>query len=71
MPGPQFFETRMGHISYEGHVPRLVKALESIAASPAILAAQATAKPACVHDWQEQPGEPPRDVCSSCGLIRE
>lgn len=23
------------------------------------------------HDWQEQPGEPPIDVCSSCGEVRE
>lgn len=23
------------------------------------------------HDWQEQPGEPPVDVCSSCGETRE
>jgi len=22
------------------------------------------------HDWQEQPGEPPRDVCSACGAVR-
>lgn len=22
------------------------------------------------HDWQEQPGEPPRDVCSRCGAVR-
>lgn len=22
------------------------------------------------HDWQEQPGEPPVDVCSKCGLNR-
>lgn len=21
----------------------------------------------CAHDWQEQPVEPPRDVCSKCG----
>jgi hypothetical protein len=25
----------------------------------------------CEHDWQEQPGEPPVDVCSSCGAVRE
>ncbi len=25
----------------------------------------------CDHDWQEQPGEPPIDVCSSCGAVRE
>lgn len=25
----------------------------------------------CDHDWQEQPGEPPVDVCSSCGAVRE
>lgn len=25
----------------------------------------------CAHDWQEQPGEPPVDVCSSCGAVRE
>ena len=24
----------------------------------------------CEHDWQEQPGEPPVDVCSSCGAVR-
>ncbi len=24
----------------------------------------------CFHDWQEQPGEPPVDVCSSCGEVR-
>lgn len=25
----------------------------------------------CEHDWQEQPGEPPVDVCSRCGAVRE
>lgn len=25
----------------------------------------------CDHNWQEQPGEPPVDVCNSCGLVRE
>jgi hypothetical protein len=25
----------------------------------------------CDHDWQEQPGEPPFDVCSNCGAVRE
>lgn len=25
----------------------------------------------CEHDWQEQPGEPPVDVCNSCGAVRE
>ena len=24
----------------------------------------------CQHAWQEQPGEPPVDVCSSCGKVR-
>lgn len=23
------------------------------------------------HDWQEQVGEPPVDVCSQCGEVRE
>jgi hypothetical protein len=23
------------------------------------------------HDWQEQPGEPPIDVCFKCGAVRE
>ena len=25
----------------------------------------------CKHQWEEQPGEPPRDVCTSCGRVRE
>lgn len=25
----------------------------------------------CEHEWQEQPGEPPVDVCSKCGITRE
>jgi len=25
----------------------------------------------CEHDFQEQPGVPPRDVCSRCGEVRE
>lgn len=29
------------------------------------------ALPPCQHDWQEQEGEPPVDVCSSCGERRE
>lgn len=24
----------------------------------------------CAHDWQEQEGEPPFDVCISCGKVR-
>lgn len=24
----------------------------------------------CEHDWQEQPGEPPFDVCNQCGAWR-
>jgi hypothetical protein len=24
----------------------------------------------CDHNWQEQPGEPACDVCSSCGEVR-
>ena len=24
----------------------------------------------CEHDWQEQPGEPPVDICSRCGKQR-
>lgn len=24
----------------------------------------------CDHEWQEQPGEPPVDVCSRCGKER-
>jgi hypothetical protein len=24
----------------------------------------------CEHDWQEQPGEPPKDVCPKCGATR-
>lgn len=24
----------------------------------------------CNHDWQEQPGEPPVDVCPKCGAVR-
>lgn len=23
-----------------------------------------------VHDWIEQPGEPPKDICFSCGAVR-
>jgi len=26
---------------------------------------------ACDHQWEEQPGEPPVDVCTSCGERRE
>jgi hypothetical protein len=25
----------------------------------------------CEHQWVEQPGEPPRDVCFHCGKVRE
>lgn len=25
----------------------------------------------CIHEWHEQPGEPPVDVCSQCGAVRE
>jgi hypothetical protein len=25
----------------------------------------------CDHDWQEQPGEPPVDICNSCGAVRK
>jgi hypothetical protein len=25
----------------------------------------------CDHTWEEQPGEPPIDVCTSCGATRE
>jgi hypothetical protein len=28
------------------------------------------ARPKCDHDWQEQPGEPPVDVCYRCGATR-
>ena len=31
MAGPEFFQTRMGQVFYEGTMPRLVKALEEIA----------------------------------------
>jgi len=31
--GPKFFETRMGQKFYDGDVPRVVRALESIATS--------------------------------------
>ena len=24
----------------------------------------------CKHRWEEQPGEPPRDVCPKCGAVR-
>jgi hypothetical protein len=27
-------------------------------------------EPPHVHQWEEQPGEPPRDVCVSCGEER-
>ena len=29
MPGPQFFETRMGHTFYEHQLPSLIKAIEA------------------------------------------
>jgi hypothetical protein len=25
----------------------------------------------CEHEWEEQPGEPPKDVCIKCGDTRE
>jgi hypothetical protein len=25
----------------------------------------------CEHQWEEQPGEPARDVCFHCGAVRE
>jgi hypothetical protein len=28
------------------------------------------APPACAHQWEEQPGEPPCDVCFHCGAVR-
>lgn len=30
MPGPKFFQTGMGQLFYNGHVPRTVAALEQI-----------------------------------------
>lgn len=33
MPGPEFFQPRMGQTFYEGNVPRLIKVLERIADS--------------------------------------
>jgi hypothetical protein len=24
----------------------------------------------CDHQWEEQPGEPPMDVCVKCGAVR-
>ena len=33
MPGPEFFQTGMGHKFYDSDVPRIVKALERIAAA--------------------------------------
>lgn len=33
MSGPQFFETRMGRIFFEHHVPNINRALESISKS--------------------------------------
>ncbi len=35
------------------------------------IARQERAMTACEHDWQEQPGEPPVDVCNQCGARRE
>ena len=32
MPGPKFFETRMGRTFYEGTVPRIARALEALGA---------------------------------------
>lgn len=58
MPGPQFFETRMGHKFYEADVPRIAKALESIATSLAILAAQVP-KPAAEMPHQPVTKGPP------------
>lgn len=26
--------------------------------------------PVCKHEWQDQPGELPTDVCSNCGTVR-
>lgn len=45
MPGPEFFQTGLGRIFYEGHVPRIVKALEQIAAALEKLAAQTKETP--------------------------
>ena len=25
----------------------------------------------CKHHWEEQPGEPPQDICIFCGAVRE
>ena len=41
VPGPQFFETVMGHRHYEGTMPRIAKALERIAAALEAQAPQA------------------------------
>jgi hypothetical protein len=40
--GPKFFETRVGQKFYDGTMPRIAHALESIAASLEQLAAEAT-----------------------------
>lgn len=34
------------------------------------IAMQLENQEACDHDWQELPGEPPRDVCNQCGKER-
>ena len=44
MPGPQFFETIMGARFYKGDVPRIGKALKSIAESLEVLAADKRAE---------------------------
>lgn len=50
---PEFFQTHMGHKFYEGHVPRIAKALESIAASLAVLANAAAVAPHTVPEQRD------------------
>ena len=44
--------------------------LDADSREAAALAAKWDAEASCRHDWQEQPGEPPRDTCSLCGAVR-
>ena len=51
---PEFFQTNMGHKFYGGDVPRITKALESIAKSLEVLAVLANAAAVVPHTVPEQ-----------------
>jgi len=66
MPGPEFFQTRMGHKFYEADVPRIAEALEHIGKQ--LMIANELKKIELEREHQEQKTEAP---VSTQGLLRE